>query len=253
MKILFLDILTGNPELRKNINQKIYKGGSYGEHLRKLFSLKKSEWAEVDASQKIPSDFLKFDGIVIGGSTEDPMPGSEKPWMKKIYPAIRKIIKNKIPLLGICGGLQFTARALGGKVILNPGGREFGSVKITLSQDGKKDFLFCGISKNFTAQSSHKCMVEKILPGSRLLASSDMCGLQALSLGDRARLLQFHPEKTKAQLKSLAKMRKSALIAEGFVQDEKDFKKFLASIKNTETAGKKILKNFINFVKFDSI
>lgn len=249
MRILFLDILTGDPELRKKINKTVYGGGTYGESMRKTFGLKKSEWAVIDASKNLPRDFKKFDAVIIGGSTEDPIRGREKPWVKKTYAAIRKIIKNKIPFLGICGGLQFSARALGGEIILNPKGREFGNVKITQSPAGKNDFLFAGLPNTFIVQGSHKCIVKKILPGWRLLGSSNLCNIQAVAVGDCARLLQFHPEMGLAEIKRLAKMRRVGLIAEGFVKDEKDFKKFLSSIKNTEAAGKKILNNFVKFVK----
>lgn len=254
-KIFFLDILTGDKKIRKNINKKVYRGGNYSEAMRQAFGLPKSAWGYADASHgRFPKDFFKISALVMGGSTEDPIRDLEKPWMKEVYKFIRSAAKKNIPILGICGGFQFVLRALGSEIILNPQGREFGSVKILLTPAGRRDPLFYGLGKGAIFQSSHKCMVKKLLPGWKLLASSALCPYQAVAIGKNIRLVQFHPEMTTGALKALAKMRKTALLEEGFVKDEKDFEKFLSSVKNTSVTGKRILKNFVKyFVKFDRI
>lgn len=248
IKILFLDILTGDRILRKNINTRIYDGSTYSEAMRRAFGLKRSEWFLVDASTgKFPTKLSTFDAIIMGGSTEDPVAGCEKLWMKKVYEVIRNAVKQQIPILGICGGLQFVVRALGGEVVFNPKGREFGSTKITLTPLGQCDSLFKGLPKNLLFQSSHKCIAKKLLPGWKLLASSDLCKIQAIAMGDKIRLTQFHLELTQKQLRAIAQSRKSLLIQEGFVKDDADFRKFTSSIKNTEKAGRKVLRNFIRY------
>lgn len=248
LKILFVDILTGDRELRKDINKRVYGGGTYSESMRRAFGLRENRWFVIDASKgKFPRRISDFDGIVIGGSAEDPVEGQEKSWMKKVYKFIREAIKQEIPTLGICGGLQFTVRALGGEITFNPKGREFGSAKISLTKMGKRDPLFRGLSGDVLLQSSHKCMAKKLLPGSKLLAFSKLCPIQAIALGDKIRLVQFHPEMQRGQLRSIAIMRKSALMKEGFVNNDADFEKFLRSIENTERIGRKILRNFIRY------
>ena len=254
-KILFLDILTDNRHLRKIINKKIYRGSTYSEAMRKAFGLPKTAWVFADAAEgKFPKDFSRFDALVMGGSTEDPMRGFEKPWMMETYKFIRRAVKKNIPILGICGGFQFVLRALGGEIILNPKGREFGSVTIAFLPAGRRDPLFYGFGRGAIFQSSHKCMMKKNLPGWKLLASSDLCRYQALAIGKNIRLIQFHPEMKAAYIRALARMRKKNLLGEGFVKNNVEFVKFLSSVKNTETAGKRILKNFLKyFVKFDRI
>ena len=231
-RILFLDILTGDAKIRNERHKKVYRGKTYSEIMRKAFGLKKDEWVLVDASGgKFPKDIAGFRAVVIGGSLEDPLPGTEKPWVKKTYAVIKQVIKNRIPILGICGGLQFTVRALGGKVILNPKGREFGSIDVQLTRKGMNDPLFKGLSKKIIVASSHTCMAANLKPGWKLLASSKLCRVQAIAIGDRIRLLQFHPEKTARMLKNAAQM--------------KNLK--VGQIKNTSRAGKKILQNFLKY------
>lgn len=248
LKIIFLDILTDDKALRKRINQRIYPGTSYSEDTRKSFGLKPSEWLFVDGTKgKFPADFSPFDGLIIGGSLENPVGIREKEWIRNVYPFLRKAVKTGLPILGICGGLQFITRALGGRVIYNPNGREFGTIKLRLNNRGRHDKLFYGIPASFKAQASHGCMAGKIPSRGELLGSSGLCAYQAITLGKNVKLLQFHPEMKLKQLKSLASWRKKKLIREGFWKSGADFKKFMQSSENTERTGKKILRNFLKF------
>ncbi len=246
--ILFLDILTGDKNLRKAIERNVYGGETYSETMRKAFGLGKNQWLAIDASKgKFPSKLEKFDGVVMGGSTEDPVKGHEKAWMKKVYKFIKSVVSAKVPILGICGGLQFTVRALGGEIIYNSKGREFGSTKIKLNSLGQRDLLFMGVPKNSIFQESHKCMAKKLLPGWRLLANSKICPNQAIAIGDKIRLSQFHLELTKKNIQSIARMRKDALLEEGFVKNEAGFRLFLSSVKNANNVSRKVLKNFVKY------
>ena len=241
-KILFLDILSDNPKLKKEIGRKAFKD-PYFELFRKAMGMEKKALITVDATkEKLPSP-TRFNGIIIGGSLHNPVKGEEKPWMEKIYNFIREIMAKKIPLLGICGGHQFIARALGSKVIYNPKGRELGTIKITLTKEGQKDPLFRGLPKNFKAQLSHQCIVKDIKPNWKLLASSKLCQIQAVAINQQTRIVQFHPEFKAKNSKNLVKIRKPTLLKEGFVKNEKNFQKFLSSIQETPQTTK-ILKNF---------
>lgn len=247
IKILFLDIYTDDEKFRKNIEKLLYGGGNYSEHVRKLFGLSKNQWLTLDASRgKFPAMFPEVNAMIIGGSTEDPVKGKEKEWMKKTYKFISKGIKKQIPILGICGGLQFVVRALGGEIIYNPKGKEFGATKIFIL---KPDPLFKGLRGNFIAPSNHRCMIGKFKFKGKLLASSKMCRVQALAIGDKIRLVQFHPERTKEQNLALAKISKDNLVKDGIINSMGDYPEFLKSLKVGSRAGKMIIKNFLdNFV-----
>lgn len=247
-KILFLDILTDDIILRKKIYRTVYGGKTYSEVMRRGFGVRRSQWAHVDASLgKFPAALSQYSAVVLGGSFADPVAGHEKSWMFPVYRVIRKIAEQKIPMLGICGGLQFAVRAFGGTVVFNPRGRELGSIRVTLNRAGKNDRLFYGLPKKLTVPSSHQCMARMVKKSWTLLGSSRMCHVQALAIGDRIRLLQFHPEMGHRQLKTIAALRKPMLLREGFVKNDADFRKFLGSIRNTENVGKRVLKNFIHY------
>lgn len=244
LKILFLDILTDNKYLRKEIEQKVYSGGTYAEAMRKAFGLSKKQFITKDASKGTLPDPDKYSAIVMGGSVKDPIKGQEKLWMKKVYQFIRLAKNKKVPILGICGGLQFTIKALGGEVIRNPRGRNFGNSVTKLTSDGRKDALFEDLPQEVTVKSSHRCIARSLRPGWRLLASSAKSPFDAIAIGDNIRLLQFHPEMRVKNARALARMRKDVLVAEGFVRQE-DFQKFIKSFKDTSRVGRKILSNFL--------
>jgi len=248
IKILFLDIFTDNEELRKEIKKKVYRGKTYSEHVRGVFGLGKDQWLTLDASKgRFPAKLLDVSAIVIGGSAKDPVRGQERQWMRGTYGFIRKAVKKNLPILGICGGLQFVVRALGGEIIYNPKGKEFGAIRVTVK---KADPLFAGLGKSFIVPENHKCMVGKFKMSSKLLASSKMCNIQALALGDKIRLVQFHPERTREQNLALARMTKDQLVRDGVIGSEKDYPKFIKSLKVNSKAGQIIIKNFLrNFVE----
>lgn len=245
-RILFLDILTNNKELRKDIEKKVYGGSTYAKEMMSAFGLDKKQFITVDASRgKLPNP-TKYSAIVMGGSVKDPVKGQEKPWMRRVYKFI-KLAKNKqVPILGICGGLQFTVRALGGEIIYNPEGRNFGNSTVKLNKNGQKDLLFKNLDKKFIVQSSHKCIARGLQPNWKLLGSSKKSPLDIIAIGKNIRLVQFHPEMQAVNARSLAKMRKDAFIAEGFTT-EKNFPKLLKSFKDTRKVGRKILKNFLSY------
>ena len=245
-KILFLDILTDNQNLRGEINSKVYGGSTYAEEMRKALGLDESEFYAADGTKtKLPKP-TSYSAVVMGGSVEDPVEGKEKLWMKRVYKFIREAYKKDVPILGICGGFQFAVRALGGEIIYNSKGRNFGNSEVLLSNEGEKDLLFKDLPNKITVQSSHKCIAKELKPGWKLLGSSEKSPIDAIAIGDKIRLLQFHPEMRAVNAKALARMRKKALIAEEFTS-EKDFPNLIKSFKDTKKVGQKILSNFVKY------
>jgi GMP synthase (glutamine-hydrolysing) len=96
-----------------------------------------------------------------------------------------------VPVLGICYGLQMTARLLGGEV--RPGReREYGHAQIRVKEKGS---LFAGLPARLKVWMSHGDQVSRLPEGFRVLASTVTCPFAAI--GHPARRLyglQFHPE-----------------------------------------------------------
>lgn len=239
----FLDILTDDQQKRRNYLRRVYGQISRSETTRRTFGFRKEEWKYIDGTRDLSTLELDYDAIVIGGSLENPLRESESPWMRSVFSFILRVVDREIPLLGICGGLQFTARALGVNVVHNKSGREFGPTTIELTEAGTKDPLFDGVSSPAMVFSSHAYSVEDIPPTWKILAQSASCEAQAVAIGSRIRLLQFHPEMSPGRLKRIALERKSNLVEEGVVS-ECGFDQLCASIDAADTVGPDILHNF---------
>jgi GMP synthase (glutamine-hydrolysing) len=103
----------------------------------------------------------------------------------------REILSLGAPMLGICYGMQWMARELGGTVA-NATKREFGrqSIAVQRAQD-----VFEGITGHTVVWMSHGDSVTVLPQGWEVYAGTDTCPIAAA--GDRARGLfgvQFHPE-----------------------------------------------------------
>ena len=103
------------------------------------------------------------------------------------------IESNKIPVLGICYGLQEMMHHLGGTVAKGDK-REFGNSTLIPSGSSR---LFKGTDSSFSVWMSHGDKVTKLAPGFEICATSDnseMCAVE--NLKKKLYGLQFHPEVT---------------------------------------------------------
>jgi len=102
-----------------------------------------------------------------------------------------EIFNLRIPVLGICYGIQMISWALKGKV-QKAHKREFGLATLKIKD---RRNLFAGLPKNLKAWMSHGDQVVKLPPGFKVLASTDNCALAAA--GNESKKIygiQFHPE-----------------------------------------------------------
>jgi GMP synthase (glutamine-hydrolysing) len=140
----------------------------------------------------LPSNLLKYDRVVISGSVTSA--NEDAPWIAKLEESIRRWIENGTPLLGVCYGHQMIARTLGGKQSVGRAARpEFGWSRIDVLNE---DPLFEGLPQWFYSYSSHYDEVCDLHPSLKLLARSEICGVQAYAMeGKPVWGIQFHPEK----------------------------------------------------------
>ena len=114
------------------------------------------------------------------------------PWIEKELRFIRHAIEAGIPVVGVCLGSQFMAKALGGQV--RPGPRlEIGPVPVTRVVEEDADAVFGTVSRDFTVFQWHGEGLT-LPPGACALASSEFYPVQAFRYGDRAYGLLFHLE-----------------------------------------------------------
>ncbi|MEI6810040.1 MAG: glutamine-hydrolyzing GMP synthase [bacterium] len=96
-----------------------------------------------------------------------------------------------VPVLGICYGLQMTAKLLGGSV--KPGtSREFGRARISITNSA---VLFKGLPSKLDVWMSHGDQVDALPKGFKVLAETGTCPIAAMADARRNIYgLQFHPE-----------------------------------------------------------
>ncbi len=150
---------------------------------------------ERDLPATLP-DFL----LVMGG----PMSVNDAdPWIERELQFIRRAIEAGVPVLGVCLGSQFIAKALGGQV--RPGPRpEIGPTPVTRAVEEDADAVFGAFPREFTVFQWHGEGLT-LPPGACVLASSEFYPVQAFRYGDRAYGLLFHLELEVEGVKALCR------------------------------------------------
>ena len=152
-----------------------------------------------------PEEFLKgCNGVIFGGSADFDFDGGRPKKdpariisliiLSRTRNLISYALSKSIPILGICYGHQLIANMFGGDVRNDLEQTKFGSSRVVLTEEGKRDTLFKDLPESFMAQYAHKDSVTILPEGATLLASTPGCRFSALRYSDKAYTMQFHPE-----------------------------------------------------------
>ncbi|KAH6887412.1 class I glutamine amidotransferase-like protein [Thelonectria olida] len=125
------------------------------------------------------------------------------PWAFRLMGLIQKAYEKEIPMLAICYGHQILARALGGKVTINPKGSELSVTSIDLTPQGADLF---GV-KSLNVHQMHLDAVVELPPGMDIIGSSSRCDVQLLYQKGRVFGIQGHPEANSFVIKESLKAR----------------------------------------------
>jgi GMP synthase (glutamine-hydrolysing) len=112
------------------------------------------------------------------------------------FPKISKeIFKKKIPVLGICYGLQLIAKLFGGKIKPSKKRREFG--RATLFKKNNSLLIKKYLNKKQTVWMSHEDVVVKLPKNFKVVASTESSKLTIIE-NTKSKIygVQFHPEVT---------------------------------------------------------
>jgi GMP synthase (glutamine-hydrolysing) len=107
------------------------------------------------------------------------------------------------------------AHALGGKVDYLPGGREIGTLPISLSPAARGDALVGTLPVEFRAHTTHEQSVLEPPRGTVVLASSARDPHHLLRYGPRAVSVQFHPEFNADVMRAYIHRKRDAMHREG--------------------------------------
>ena len=133
-------------------------------------------------------DFKSVKGIILSG-------GPSTVTKKKFQTVPKEIFDKKIPILGVCYGLQLIAKLFGGKINSSKKKREFGKALIV-----KKKYSL--LTKNFftskkTVWMSHEDAVVKLPKNFKMIASTKNSRLTIIENTKKKIFgVQFHPEVT---------------------------------------------------------
>ncbi|MEM7824493.1 MAG: type 1 glutamine amidotransferase, partial [Candidatus Aenigmatarchaeota archaeon] len=161
---------------------------------------------------------------------------------------IRLAIRNKIPILGFCLGSQLLANALGASVYPNVinGQRvkEIGFFQVELTEEGRKDPLFSGLSSPLIVLQWHGDAFD--IPNKAIkLATAPLCPNQAFRY-DTAYGLLFHLEFTQEMVKNQLEIDRVWIHKDNELDEDEILKQ---ALENDTLMEKQCQRLFYNFLK----
>ncbi|MEC9374488.1 MAG: type 1 glutamine amidotransferase [Planctomycetota bacterium] len=141
------------------------------------------------------------DAILIGGagvlSVTD-----EQPFTRRLTDLVREGVDRGVPMLGLCWGHQFIAKALGGEVVTDESRKEVGAYEVELVDGADAEPLLQGAPQRFMTLMGHKDRVERLPAGGVELAKSALCRNQMFRIDGKPVFgAQFHIEMTPERLR----------------------------------------------------
>lgn len=166
-----------------------------GEKFATLLGTARPDWRFSPSwvcKDDFPEDVSAFDGLVITGSpasvTED------APWMLRLKKLVLAAIDRRQKVYGACFGHQLIARALGARIVRNPGGWGHGLLPLRRVTPmpwaiGPEQMRFYG---------SHIEQVAEAPKGTDIVYEGDGLPVAALMMCDHLFTVQHHPEMSHA-------------------------------------------------------
>ena len=202
---------------------------------------------ELDEGDAIPP-LDGFDIMLVMGGPMDVWEEGAHPWLLTEKAAIREwVVDRRKPYLGLCLGHQLLADALGG-VVQKAASPEIGVLDVELTAAGRAHPLYSGVRDREICLQWHGAEVVDEPEGATVLASSPLCRVNAMAVGDRAFGLQYHVEITRntvrewGEIPAYAEALERAL-GSGALEDL--HRKASARANEMEVSARRLYENFM--------
>jgi GMP synthase (glutamine-hydrolysing) len=167
---------------------------------------------DVERGDALP-DPEEVSGAILTGSAS--MVTERLAWSERTAGWIRNAMDAELPMLGVCYGHQLMSHALGGRVDYLPGGREMGTLPLTLNTQAAADTLGASLPRTFQAHTTHEQSVLELPPGAVSLARSARDPNHLVRYGKHAVSTQFHPEFSAEVMRAYIRRKHEVLASEG--------------------------------------
>jgi GMP synthase (glutamine-hydrolysing) len=144
-------------------------------------------------------DLRDWSGILLGGGPfnfTDPE-DRKSPVQRRVEADLQRVLDAvtaaDFPFLGACYGIGALGRHQGA-VLDRRFGEPVGTVRVTLTEAGRRDPVLGELPAEFDAFTGHKEAISELPGHAVLLASSAACAVQAFRVGANVYATQFHPE-----------------------------------------------------------
>ncbi|MFN2327408.1 MAG: GMP synthase [Chromatocurvus sp.] len=182
--------------------------------------------------EEYPEDIDEVDAYLITGSKFSVY--DDEPWIHRLAEFVRKVHARHKKMIGICFGHQMIAHALGGETRKSHRGWGVGLHRHRVY--GNPDWFDDG-DAHFRILVSHQDQVERVAPGTDVLAGSDFCENAVCQIGDHILTFQGHPEFVPGYAREIMQLRRE-IIGEDTYQAGMDS---LSEQPETERIGRWIL------------
>jgi len=159
------------------------------------------EWLGVDldvrrpyVGDELPPSLQGHAAMVVMGGAMGAGDDATSPWLPATKALIREAAADGVPTLGICLGHQLAAVALGGEVVRNPAGRQFGLYDVTWEPSAHLDELFSTVATPRRGAHWNDDIVTRLPEGALLMARSRSGEVQAARHAPTVWGVQWHPE-----------------------------------------------------------
>jgi len=159
------------------------------------------EWMAVDldvrrpyVADDLPTSLQGYAALVVMGGAMGANDDATSPWLPATKELIREAAADGVPTLGICLGHQLATVALGGEVLPNAAGRQFGLYDVNWEPAAHLDRLFSTVATPRRGAHWNDDIVTRLPEGAVLMARSSSGEVQAARHAPTVWGVQWHPE-----------------------------------------------------------